>query len=83
MVLPQEMSMSCKTGRIRSSFKIGNCLKKSCLSCLALPQDPKNVVYFYVRLIKVPMITFIIECRDKIGQLDMFLQEKFDLENST
>ena len=44
--------MSGETGGIRSSLKIENCLTKSCLFCLALPQDPKNVIYFYVRQIK-------------------------------
>ena len=41
-----------------SKFKIF--LTKVYLSCAVLSQDPKNVIYFYVRQLEVPKIAFQI-----------------------
>ena len=54
------------------------------MPCLVLAQDPKNVIYFYVRQLKVPKIAFVIECRDETGQAGhVFIRKirfwKFDL----
>ena len=65
--------MSDQTGQIRSNFKIENFLTKLCLPCLALPQDPKKKLLIFLTTIKSAKNAFLVECRDKTGQLDVFL----------
>ena len=50
--------LQVKLGQIRSNIKIQYFRTKLCLSCAVLSQDSKNVIYVYVRQIKMLKIAF-------------------------
>ena len=55
---PRKGQLQVKLGQIRSNFKIQNFLFKICLSCAVLSEFSKNVIYFYVRQLKMPKTAF-------------------------
>ena len=55
---PRKGQIEVKLGQIRPNFKIEYFVPKTCLSCVVLSQDSKNVNYFYVRQIKMSNIAF-------------------------
>ena len=55
---PRKGQLQVKVGQIGSNFKIQNFRTKACLSCAYLSQNSKNVIYFYVRQLKMPKMHF-------------------------
>ena len=55
---PRKGQLQARLGQIRSNFKIQNFHFKICPSCAVLTKDSKNVIYFYVRQLKISKIAF-------------------------
>ena len=55
---PRKGPLQVKLGQIWSNFKTQNFLTQVYLSCAVLSQNSKNVVYFYLRQLEMPKISF-------------------------
>ena len=52
---PRKGQYNVKIGQIRSNFQSQNFLPITCLSCPASSKNSKNVIYFYVRQLEMPI----------------------------